>query len=280
MKLELWKPFGMTSGDFVRSIRERHGMKRICYAGRLDPFAQGVMLILTDSDVSSMTDHLSHDKTYEFVMVLGIGTTSHDFAGRITSISPYTPTLRQPLVATLHEFIRNYTTQEYPMISSYTVKHDGLRRPLWWFLEHGLEIPSGVPPSKDVTIHQAHITRLATMSLHTFANTALDRMKMVTNPKTRRDLHMDSYIAQYEELKSQHETDPFDPCLHTIHMTMTVSSGFYIRQFCKDFGDKMGCPCVALDITRTKIVCGQAQNTKAYIGANHDRTYKDHHAER
>jgi tRNA U55 pseudouridine synthase TruB len=39
-------------------------------------------------------------------------------------------------------------------------------------------------------------------------------------------------------------------------MELTVSSGFYIRQFCNDFGKYIGgdCGAIAFDITRLKII--------------------------
>jgi tRNA U55 pseudouridine synthase TruB len=37
-------------------------------------------------------------------------------------------------------------------------------------------------------------------------------------------------------------------------MELTVSSEFYIRQFCNDFGAFIGCGAIAFDITRLKII--------------------------
>ena len=35
---------------------------------------------------------------------------------------------------------------------------------------------------------------------------------------------------------------------------MKVSSGFYIRKFCEDFGEYIGVPALAFDITRDEVI--------------------------
>ena len=42
------KPPGLTSKDFVDSIKQKENLKKVCYCGRLDPMARGQMIILGD----------------------------------------------------------------------------------------------------------------------------------------------------------------------------------------------------------------------------------------
>jgi tRNA pseudouridine55 synthase len=83
MKFTLWKPFGITSNYFIDELKSKNNYNKICYAGRLDPLAQGQMLILTDDDVKTMEINLKHNKTYQFDLILGISTSSFDIAGDI-----------------------------------------------------------------------------------------------------------------------------------------------------------------------------------------------------
>jgi len=45
--LNIYKPVGITSFDVVRIIRRATGIKKVGHGGTLDPFAEGVLLIMT-----------------------------------------------------------------------------------------------------------------------------------------------------------------------------------------------------------------------------------------
>lgn len=243
MLVEAWKPFGMTSCDFTMQQKVKLGCSRICHAGRLDPMAQGVMLLLTDDDVSDMSEHLKHKKVYTFNMVIGISTVSNDFASSIISLRDTSHIDNQELETKIVSFIDTYDHQEYPLISSYVIN----KKPMWWYTQNNIPIPLPAIPSKPVVIFE---TKVHTISKHTwndFCKICHDRVAMIKNPKTNEDVKVKEWIDQYE--KDAHELN-----LTYVRMTLEVSSGFYIRKFCDDFGRHIGMPCIALDITREKII--------------------------
>ena len=63
MILNLWKPYGISSSQFVLDIKKIGDYKSICFTGRLDPLAQGVMILLTDDDVKKFKEYciITHD---------------------------------------------------------------------------------------------------------------------------------------------------------------------------------------------------------------------------
>jgi tRNA pseudouridine(55) synthase len=248
MKMLLWKPYGITSNYFTSYIKNTYSVDKICYAGRLDPLAQGIMLILTDNDVKSMDTNLKHDKIYTFDILLGISTSSHDIAGTINEETNNINYTHEELYTRLHEFIKTYSTQSYPLISSYVINHESYgRHPMWWYYKNNINITI---PNKSITIIDYNIISISKISCNDFYNNAIQRLQTVTNNKTFEELNINTIIENYKnKLKI---TNPTDYKIK-IQMQLKVSSGFYIRQFCSDFGKYINIPTIALDITRTQI---------------------------
>lgn len=251
-----WKPYGITSNAFAHEMKTYYGTDRVCYAGRLDPLARGEMMILTDEDVKDMTRHLKHGKTYDFKLVLGIGTVSSDVGGKILSTQNM-KSMKDLTLADLHNksmlqsllqhFITTYKEQQYPIISSFVMRHGQHKQPLWWFYKNNIDV---TPPTKQVEINNSIIHDITYINATAFINTAIQRLSTVTQPKASRDLDIISCINQYVSLRNAQDSDTE---WIQIGMSLSVSSGFYIRQFCHDFGKSIGVPCIAFDITRTRI---------------------------
>ena len=56
----------------------------LTYAGRFDPLAEGLLIVLAGTRVHDKDQFSRLDKTYEFSLLLGIGTDTHDLLGMIT----------------------------------------------------------------------------------------------------------------------------------------------------------------------------------------------------
>jgi len=69
--LNIYKPVGLTSYDVVRKIKKITGLKKVGHGGTLDPFAEGVLLILTGKATKRMTEILKYSKSYEATLRLG-----------------------------------------------------------------------------------------------------------------------------------------------------------------------------------------------------------------
>lgn len=237
-----WKPYGMTSNDFA--IKQKHILQsnKICYAGRLDPMAQGQMLLLCDDKVREMDKYLYHDKTYHFDLIMGLSTDSHDPYGKITSFANMERVPLEGWRERISDFIDTYDHQEYPMKSSYVIRHDGVRKPLWWFAEQGYHIP---PPSKKVQVYSFEVKDVQSIPCEELLAVVAARIGLIHNQKTMRELQTHALLEQYKNVQNL--------VWIRVPMCMSVSSGFYIRRFCHDFGTYVQIPCVAMDITRTTI---------------------------
>lgn len=79
------KPAGLTSHDVVDKIRKITGIKKVGHAGTLDPFAEGLLIILVGrSFTKKQAVFLEKDKEYLTVFHLGRETDTFDKTGKIT----------------------------------------------------------------------------------------------------------------------------------------------------------------------------------------------------
>ncbi len=80
----IWKKIGQTPLEALEMERERRSISRdvpMTYAGRLDPLAEGALIILTGDACRSKEHYLSLDKTYTIEVLLGVSTDSGDVLG-------------------------------------------------------------------------------------------------------------------------------------------------------------------------------------------------------
>jgi len=94
--LPVCKPKSNTSFSLVSMMRRLTGIRTIGHAGTLDPFAEGVMLLLIGRKYTQMSNQfLNQDKQYLATVHLGITTDSYDTEGQVTASSPLVPTLEE-----------------------------------------------------------------------------------------------------------------------------------------------------------------------------------------
>ena len=87
MKL-IYKPIGQTPLEAIELLRKSDPSLadvRMAYAGRLDPMADGLLVVLVGDECKNRTKYELLDKTYNFTMLLGLSTDTYDILGRITS---------------------------------------------------------------------------------------------------------------------------------------------------------------------------------------------------
>lgn len=122
------KPAGITSFGVVARIRrrlsEQLGKKaKVGHTGTLDPFATGLMIIVTGKECKNAGTYTKLDKVYEATIRLGQKSTTGDPEGELTDISDKVPTLDE-VNAALRQFVGDI--QQRPPIYS-AIKINGQR---------------------------------------------------------------------------------------------------------------------------------------------------------
>jgi tRNA pseudouridine55 synthase len=122
------KPAGMTSFGVVARVRrvlsQHLGKKaKVGHTGTLDPFATGLMIIVTGKECRNAMQYSKLDKEYEATIRLGQSSSTGDPEGEIINVSDTQPT-KEAVEAALAQF-RGEITQRPPIFSA--IKINGRR---------------------------------------------------------------------------------------------------------------------------------------------------------
>jgi tRNA U55 pseudouridine synthase TruB len=247
----------------------------LTYAGRLDPMASGKLLVLIGEECKKKDQYLALDKTYEFSVLLGVGSDTHDVLGRLTttlgegadalhegvnhglaaSSAPEGRVSAPELTTQLEQICRNLTGDielPYPHFSSKTVQGKPLHM---WTLEGRLDEIS--IPTKTSTIYSLELNGIEPLSRTKVCDQA--RAKIDTIPEVTeqtKSLGNDFRRADIRKDWNDIKHDDSLPTEYSIaHFTCSASSGTYMRTLSKLIGEQLipMVPSLAWSIHRTRI---------------------------
>ncbi len=206
----------------------------ITYAGRLDPMAEGQLLILIGSECKDKENYLGLDKEYRVDIVFGISTDSYDALGMVKHIQKKAV---DPFPITLSEYIGKFR-QEYPPYSSKTVNGKQLHD----LARNGL-LPNEMP-TKDVEIFSITVLKESVIG-------ARDLLSQITENinKVKGDFRQKEISIRWNEVLSKSNID-----FPIIRIKVICSSGTYMRSLAHRIGGELGCGAFALGIKRTSIM--------------------------
>ena len=210
---------------------------KMTYAGRLDPMAEGLLLVLSGEKNKERDTYTGMDKDYEFEFMLGVDTDTHDVLGKVASISDKVTT-----EAKIKKALAKYTgtfKQQYPAYSSKVV--NGI--PLFDYARRG-KIDSIVRPEHDVTVTRLELTGQRSISKEKVWEDIETFVKAV-----------DGDFRQKEIVNGWHEFfNGTDKTEFTIYKAkVSCGSGFYVRQLVSDLGKDLGTGAVTISILRTRV---------------------------
>jgi tRNA pseudouridine55 synthase len=117
----LHKPVGPTSFSMVQALRqERRGPASrlpVCHAGTLDPFAEGLLVVLAGAATKLMDALHALPKVYEAEVVWGVETDTGDAGGKVVSRANAEGLTADALDQALHAFV-GWTLQVPPATSA------------------------------------------------------------------------------------------------------------------------------------------------------------------
>lgn len=193
------------------------------YAGRLDPMAEGELLILVGDECKNKEKYLGLNKEYEVEIVFGIETDTYDALGLALVRSDKTP--KPVSLSGEGKFI-----QEYPPYSSKTVNGKQLHE-----LARAGELPDGMP------VKEVEIYSMQTLSEGTIQAEQLKTRIFSMIHKVKGDFRQQEIKQRWEEVLVGSEEFP------TVAIRVKCSSGTYMRSLAHRMGG------FALTIKRTNI---------------------------
>lgn len=237
--INTFKPLGKTPLDVINQIKLKNPHlknTKMAYAGRLDPLANGVLLILVGEECKNRDFYQNLKKNYEFELLLGLSTDSFDSMGIVTNLPVTTDKFDD--LEKIKMAILGIKEQEYPPYSSFRVKGKPLFE--WAKQERLNEI---ILPKKKVNINNLIIHKQFTILGDNALESMLERLEIVKGEFRQK------HIAK--SLKDAISSKNLN--FKVIVLSANVSSGTYIRGICNTVGEILGFGAIAFNIKRTSV---------------------------
>ena len=125
MIIHINKEIGETPNSLIarfKSENPEYSNEKISFAGRLDPMASGLMILLTGESCKLQPEYISKKKTYSFTIINGITTDSNDILG--------IPKIKDTKTTEIFKLEPKKFIQQFPVYSSRVVSG----HPLWWYV--------------------------------------------------------------------------------------------------------------------------------------------------
>ena len=217
------------------------------YMGRLDPLAEGVLLLASGDDVKKKEEFLGLDKEYDFISIFGFATDTYVILGKVVRVEKLDKLGEVDLlkVANIYEGERD---QKYPPYSSKMIaktlkaaesgslrsqdaSHISLQ-------EHSL-------PLKKITIHKIQFHGLDALNSKEFFGRLLMDISKVNG-----DFRQHEILVLWKEMLFKSATEDK---IFLGRFSAHVSSGTYIRGLVNDMGNTLGYGATTLSIRRTRV---------------------------
>jgi len=239
----VYKKRGQTPLDCINEAKKANpGLLHLplTYAGRLDPLAEGVLVILIGDECLNKDEYLKLPKEYEVTILFGFATDTYDLMGKVINtkeleVQPLGPHEVGPL---LPKFIGRIT-QSYPPYSSRTVNG----KPLYKWAREG-KLNEIIIPSHDVYVESIEIIKDGFISGENLLNKIKKDISLVAG-----DFRQEEIINLWADILNDKKEEQYK----TITLKVSCGGGVYVRGIAHDLGIALGVSALALDIVRTKV---------------------------
>lgn len=239
--IPIYKPVGKTPLEMINLLKKRHKEYReekVSYAGRLDPMAEGILLLLIGEENKKRRSFEELPKMYESEIVFGITTDSYDTLGIVGHVKRKKINDETAIEKILQGF-RGKTFQKFPPYSSKTVSG----KPLYWWARRNrlseIEIPK-----KNIEIFDIKILKTTSISGKQLAEIANKRTKILKGEFRQGEIE-----ASWKIFEDKYHNENFK----VIKIIVKCSGGTYIRQLASDLGEALETGALALSIIRTRV---------------------------
>jgi tRNA pseudouridine55 synthase len=207
------------------------------YAGRLDPMASGVLVVLAGDEIKNKDKYLSLDKEYNFSVLFGFSTDTYDILGKVCK-SEFPNLSKKELIKNIEnnlKYFKGKIKQKYPIYSSKTVNG----KPLFSYARNKEDV--------EVPEREIFVKKLSLIKVRKINNEKLflDIKKRITRVKGdfRQKQILKLWQASLKKSQSYYIAD----------FKISCGSGTYVRAISHSLGEKIKIPALAFSIKRTKI---------------------------
>lgn len=217
------KNIGETPLECLERVRIEKGIASdvpMTYAGRLDPLAEGQMIILVGEECKNKEKYLDYDKEYEIEILFGFSTDSYDILGLVNE----NKRSNLPEI-NLNKYIGKFE-QKYPRYSSKVIAMK--------------DIPEEMP-SREVEIYSIEDFGKREMKGSDLVREILEKISLVKG-----DFRQNEITARWSSISEEIRDSYFT----ILKLKVRCSSGTYMRTLAHNIGNDIGIPALAYSIKR------------------------------
>lgn len=221
-----YKNIGETPLECLERVRKEYGKPEnipMTYAGRLDPMAEGLLIILVGEDCKDKEKYLKMDKEYELEILFGVSTDTYDTLGMIEKIEKKSFELPD------FQKYKEKFTQEYPRYSSKIIAMK--------------EVPDEMP-TKEVEIYSIEQIGSRALSGQRIGEYVLGNIKKVSG-----DFRQEKISDGWKKFSEENIKERFI----ILKLKVSCSSGTYMRSLADRIGKDCDIPALAFSIKRTRV---------------------------
>jgi tRNA pseudouridine(55) synthase len=225
----------------LRKSRKSLRTEKLSYIGRLDPMAEGEMLILVgDKENKERSKYLNFDKEYEAVFVVGVSTDSGDILGLITKVYKGPTFVKSGIdILKIRKSLMKLKTQKYPWMSGKTI---GGKKMFEIFKEG--KIDKVKRPTQKIKIFKISNIKVGELLIKKMEKDLFSIIPKVTGEFRQKET-LKSWKKFFLKLEQKY--------FQTISLKIKVSSGTFIRGLCEELEKGLGAPVLLYRLKRTKI---------------------------
>ena len=241
--LNLYKARGETPLQRIERFRKDNPEYKnipLSYAGRLDPMAEGVLVVLAGEANKDRGQYLSMDKEYTMDVLFGFSTDTYDVLGILDEAvtrASHKP-VRAPLLLEYIAQLPGTHDQKYPPFSSKPLEG----QPLFVHARKG-DLGRFELPEHRIEIFAASLVGMRRVTNEELLADVESSIRLVKG-----DFRQDRILELWRETLRVLYGMSFDVATVSVH----CSSGTYLRSIANDLGARIGIPALAMHIVRTR----------------------------
>ena len=244
--MEYIKPTGCTTVQFINLIKDNEKLDKITFSGRLDPMARGKILVFKNEDCKLAKDYHSNKKTYQFEVIIGIKTDTDDALGiidgyLIDNINNNVSDYILKIVDYVNNLDDNIFEQKYHDFSSKV-----------FFKNKNFVDKNKLNLTNKVQIYEKKIIGNNLYCYKHWIKNIIDNINSIENisNSSLNSFRQDIIIDQWNKISNNNN---LKKNIYSVKIELSVSSGFYVRQFVNDMSFQLGIPLMVYDINRISI---------------------------
>lgn len=238
-----YKPLGLTPLQAIEKLRSEQPKLKdipITYAGRLDPMAEGLLLLLAGEAVHDKEKFLSLGKVYKAEILFGVSTDSFDILGMPVQQKISTAQVNQQRLNLAINELKGQLTLRYPPYSSKPVNG----KPLWWWARQD-KLNQISLPRRTMQVLSANLESLTTKPWLQIIEQISQNINLVKG-----DFRQKKVTAAWQSLLNSSTERNVG---QIAEIEFKVASGTYIRSLVQNLGQQLQCPATLFHLKRTSI---------------------------